>query len=129
MRKIRRYALRVAERFKPRRIVLFGSYAYGEPNEDSDVDLLVVMRHRGATYSQATRIRCAIEPPFALDLLVRSPEELKKRLKLGDYLLREIIERGKVLYDASNKGVGAKARLFRRLRGVGNVVRALRLRP
>ena len=43
MQVIRDYARRVAERFQPEKIILFGSYAYGTPHEDSDVDILVVM--------------------------------------------------------------------------------------
>src|SRR5262245_13314731 len=79
MRLIRRFAREVAERFQPDRIILFGSYAYGTPHDDSDVDILVVMPARSPLRT-AVRIETAINPPFPLDLLVRTPSEMEWRL-------------------------------------------------
>ena len=79
MRVIRRFARQVAERFHPEKIVLFGSYAYGTPHEDSDVDLLVVMPARNEI-DAAIRIQTLLLPPFPLDLIVRKPKEVKSRL-------------------------------------------------
>ncbi|HEX5271872.1 MAG TPA: nucleotidyltransferase domain-containing protein [Gemmataceae bacterium] len=109
LRVIRRFARQVAERFDPEKIILFGSYAYGTPDEDSDVDLLVVMPARDES-AQATRIRLAVERCFPMDLLVRTPENLRRRLEEGDWFLREIVSKGKVLYDKAHKGVGEKGR-------------------
>src|SRR2546422_1627835 len=89
MRVIRRFAREVAQRFRPEKIILFGSYAYGQPHADSDVDILVVMPARSER-NQAAKIRLAIEAPFPMDLLVRTPKTLKWRLKEGDWFLREI---------------------------------------
>src|SRR5258708_37519981 len=75
MRLIRRFARDVAERFHPEKIILFGSYAYGTPHADSDVDVLVVMPARNEL-DQACRIDDAIDPPFPLDLIVRTPEHM-----------------------------------------------------
>ena len=72
MRAIRRFARRIAEKFQPEKIILFGSYAYGTPHNESDVDLLVIMPCRN-TIDQAVRIDCALEAPFSLDLIVRTP--------------------------------------------------------
>src|SRR6516165_7413582 len=72
---IRRFARHVAERFQPEKIILFGSYAYGTPHADSDVDILVVMPARNQI-DQAVWIDCAIDPPFPLDLIVRTPKNL-----------------------------------------------------
>jgi len=72
MRVIRRYARAIAERFQPDKIILFGSYAYGTPHEDSDVDLVVVMAARSQP-EQAVTIRMALAAPFPMDLLVRTP--------------------------------------------------------
>src|SRR6266568_2940483 len=83
MRVIRRYARQVAARFRPQKIILFGSHAYGTPHEDSDVDLLVVMRARNAI-DQAVRIRLALPAPFPMDLLVRTPQDLQWRVRAGD---------------------------------------------
>ncbi len=58
---------------------MFGSYAYGTPNEDSDVDILVIMRARNQL-DQAYKIRCAVSAPFPMDLIVRTPHSMKWRL-------------------------------------------------
>jgi predicted nucleotidyltransferase len=109
MRVIRRFVRAVAERFDPDKIILFGSYAYGTPDDDSDVDLLVVMPARDER-AQATRIRLAVERCFPMDLIVRTPENLRQRLEEGDWFLREIVSKGKTLYEKAHQGVGAKSR-------------------
>jgi predicted nucleotidyltransferase len=109
MRLIRRFARQVAERFRPERIVLFGSHAYGTPHADSDVDILVVMAARNQI-DQACRIDDAFDPPFPLDLIVRTPTNLARYLAEGDSFLREITARGKVLYEKDDSRVGANSR-------------------
>src|ERR1700722_20589940 len=80
MRVIRRYARAIAEEFQPDKIILFGSYAYGTPHTDSDVDLLVVMPTRNQ-HDQAVRIRWRLAAPFPVDLIVRTPKQMKWRLE------------------------------------------------
>ena len=109
MRLIRRFARQVAGRFNPDRIILFGSHAYGRPHADSDVDILVVMPARNQL-DQAVRIELACDPPFPLDLIVRTPKNVISRLEQGDSFLREIISRGKVLYEKGHQGVGVQSR-------------------
>src|SRR5438046_8086124 len=87
---IRRFARRVAERFKPDKIILFGSHAYGTPDADSDVDILVVMPARNQL-DQAVRISLTIDPPFPLDIIVRTPHNMRWRLQEGDSFLREVV--------------------------------------
>jgi predicted nucleotidyltransferase len=108
---IRRFARQIAERFHPDKIILFGSYAYGQPHEESDVDLMVIMPARNVI-DQAIRIDRAFEPPFALDVHVRTPYQIKLGLKDGDcdWFLREVMEKGKVLYEAPHGSVGEKGR-------------------
>ena len=98
-RQIRDYVRKLTDRFHPQRVVLFGSYAYGRPSTDSDVDLLVVLPHDGHSAVMASEIRKRIKAGFPLDLVVRSPEELQRRLAMGDGFIREIMERGKPLYE------------------------------
>src|ERR1700691_3754358 len=74
---IRRFARRIAERFQPDKIILFGSYAYGTPHNESDVDLLVIMRTRNAI-DQSIRIISAFERQFSLDLIVRTPWQVER---------------------------------------------------
>jgi uncharacterized protein len=107
MRVIRDFARRVAERFQPDKIILFGSYAYGTPHEDSDVDILVIMAAR-SQMSAAVRIDIACERCFPLDIIVRTPKNMAWRLEEGDSFLREIMSRGKVLYEKADQGVGAE---------------------
>src|ERR1700693_3631377 len=106
---IRRFARRIAERFQPDKIILFGSYANGKPHKESDVDLLVIMRTKNAIY-QSIRIKTAFERLFSLDLIVRTPWQIERGLKDDNWFLREIIEKGKVLYEARDRQVGSKGR-------------------
>src|ERR1700694_5197607 len=105
MRVIRRFARQVAERFRPDKIILFGSHAYGTPHADSDVDILVVMPAR-SLHGQAGKIRVAVPRPFAMDLIVRTPEDLDRRLANRDMFHTEIVTKGKVLYEASDARMG-----------------------
>ena len=100
--KITRFAKAVAEQFKPQRIVLFGSYAYGKPTADSDVDLLVIMPEDRCMGRKAAQIRNAVTADFPLDLVVRTPEDVKWRLAEGDCFLQEVLGKGKVLYEAAH---------------------------
>ena len=93
----------IVREFAPLQVILFGSYAYGAPTEDSDVDLLVVMEiPESETRRQAVEIRQRIPRRFPMDLLVRSPEEIAYRISYNDWFLREITEKGEVLYGGSN---------------------------
>jgi uncharacterized protein len=109
MRLIRRFARQVAERFQPEKIILFGSHAYGTPHEDSDVDILVVMEARNQL-DTAVRISLSIDPPFPLDIIVRTPNNMKWRLEEGDSFLTEVVTKGKVLYEKSDGGMDKKGR-------------------
>ena len=99
---IQKFAARVAREFHPQKIILFGCYAYGKPTEASDVDLLVVMRHRGHPVKKAVEIQMKVRAHFPLDLLVRSPAKVRERLRLGDWFIEDILEKGKVLYETSH---------------------------
>jgi predicted nucleotidyltransferase len=109
MTAIRRFARRIAERFHPQKIILFGSYAYGTPHNESDVDLLVIMPAYDVV-NQAIRIRRAFERPFVFDLIVRTPKQIEQGLRDDNWFLKEIIEKGKVLYEARDEEMGAQGR-------------------
>ena len=99
MSSINELANEIGRAFRPNRVVLFGSYASGSPTADSDVDLLVVMPFQGESAEQAARIRMQVRPPFAFDLIVRSPERMAQRLAIGDPFLSDIDQNGRVLYE------------------------------
>ena len=93
----------IVREFAPLQVILFGSYAYGTPTESSDVDLLVVMPVTKSERSkQAIEISQRIRPHFNVDLLVRSPEDIAYRLSQNDWFLREITEKGEILYESTN---------------------------
>jgi len=111
---IQEFCDRLAAEFHPERIILFGSHAYGTPRADSDVDLLVILPFSGKGTTKSVEMLSRVEPTFPVDLLVRSPEEIKQRLALNDFFLREVTERGLTLYASSDGRVGREGR--RRLR-------------
>ena len=88
--------------FHPQKIILFGSYAYGTPRLESDVDLLVVMNTQLSELEQAAVICRTIPYRFGLDLLVYTPQRLAQRLEWGDSFLREIMQRGVTLYESAH---------------------------
>lgn len=100
--RIKALSRRIAEEFSPDRIILFGSHALGRAHADSDVDLLVVMRCDGPGARKAAEILNSVEPEFAVDLIVRTPREIRRRLAQDDSFLVEAVRRGKVLYEAAH---------------------------
>jgi hypothetical protein len=82
---------------------------YKPRTEGSDVDLLVVMPARN-DLDQAVRISLAFESPFSLDLIVRTPERLERDWQEGDWLLREVMSKGKVLYAETDRPLGPESR-------------------
>jgi predicted nucleotidyltransferase len=109
MSAIRRFARQIAERFLPDKIVLFGSYAYGTPRQDRDVDLLVVMAASNEI-NQSVRIHTALQSPFPMDLVVMTPANLRRRLADGNWFAREIDEKGQVLYAKGDAKVDSQGR-------------------
>ena len=96
----------IARRFQPERIILFGSYAYGTPTDDSDVDLLVIMPLPNKSRGKASDIRLHLDVKFPLDLVVCDPTYLAQRIAMNDFFLREITERGRVLHAGDHAAVG-----------------------
>ncbi len=93
----------IVREFAPLQVILFGSYAYGTPSEYSDVDLLVVMPvAKSEARRQELEIQKRIPRRFSMDLLVRSPEEIAYRISHNDWFLREVTEKGEVLYESKD---------------------------
>ena len=105
-REIQNFVDQVVSRFHPGKVILYGSHAYGHPNEDSDVDLMVIMPYHGSPAQVATAIRLACPRRFAMDLMVRSPSEVRSRLRMGDEFVKEVTSRGVVLHEARNARMG-----------------------
>ncbi len=89
----------IVKKFRPCKVILFGSHAKGTAGSDSDVDLLVVVDTEQSTWDFAVKISLALKHSFPMDIIVRTPEEIAKRLKMGDFFMKDIVENGKVLYE------------------------------
>lgn len=100
---IRELGNRIARDFNPEKIILFGSYAYGSPSEDSDVDLLIILDFEGKSFYKSLEILNSADPPFPVDLVAWRPEDAKRRYAQGDQLIREAFDKGVVLYERSGQ--------------------------
>ena len=94
---------RIVSELKPEKIILFGSYAYGNPTPDSDVDLLVIMKTRAKEIDRFVAVSNLLYPrQFPVDILVKTPQEIEAEArKKGNFFMREILKKGKVLYERS----------------------------
>lgn len=93
---------RIAEALQPEKIILFGSYAYGKPTPDSDVDLLVVVETNQSRIERYLAVSKCLRPrPFGVDIVVKTPDEIKRAIERGDFFIAEIYRQGKVLYETS----------------------------
>ena len=85
-----------------KKIILFGSYAYptGKPDENSDIDLLVVMETNEDKKTRIQLLAPLFHPYlFPMDIFVRTPEEIENALEKKDQLIGEIIDKGRVIYE------------------------------
>ncbi|MFH1111305.1 MAG: nucleotidyltransferase domain-containing protein [Planctomycetota bacterium] len=90
---------RIAKEFDPDKIILFGSHAYGQPREDSDVDLLVILPFEGKPLDKSLEILNRVDPRFPIDLLARRPDDSARRYAEFDPLIRDAFDHGVVLYE------------------------------
>jgi len=99
-RSLRPAIQRIVDELKPEKIILFGSYAYGKPNPHSDVDLLIILKTNASLKERSWNVsRLLLPRPFPVDILVKTPKEVEKALKSGDFFLQDILSHGKVLYE------------------------------
>ena len=101
--RIKKIVRRIAKNYKPEKIYLFGSFAWGKPTKDSDVDLLIVKKTRKKWIKRQIEVGEIIDGEIATDTLIQTPSEIKRRLDLGDFFYRNILKKGKLLYEKSKK--------------------------
>lgn len=101
--KIKKFGRQIGEQFGAERVILFGSYAKGQVTADSDVDLLVIGPFKGRVVDKSVEIRMKLRPQFPVDIIIRTAEKVRQRVKMGDCFMQEILEKGKVLYEADNR--------------------------
>jgi uncharacterized protein len=102
---IRNVTRQIVQQFHPQKVILFGSYAYGQPTKDSDADLLVVMDTDESPLHMAAEIAAAIEHPFPLDIVVRTPVEFASAVHRRGVFATEVATKGITLYEAGDAGV------------------------
>lgn len=104
-RKSRKLILKIVDQIKteyePEKIILYGSYAYGKPTEDSDIDLFIVKETDKRRVDRFVEVKRLIYEPgrrISISPLVYTPKEVQERLALGDGFVEEVLARGEVLY-------------------------------
>lgn len=86
---------KIKAQFKPQKIILFGSYAWGKPTEDSDIDLFLIMESNLRRDKRALQVQKAFsQRTFPLDIIVYTPEEVKQSLERGNPFIKEILNKG-----------------------------------
>jgi predicted nucleotidyltransferase len=96
---LKQIAERVVHALRPVSIILFGSYAYGKPTPDSDLDLLIVMDSQDRPAERIRKVSDLFDPrPLPMDFVVLTPGEVRHRLNGFDPFLEEILAKGRVLY-------------------------------
>jgi len=98
-KEIKRIVKQIVDKYKPEKIILFGSFAYGKPKPASDVDLLIIKKSKKKRVERIKKILMEVKTPLPLEPLVYTPKELKERLDLGDFFFQTIFKKGKVLYE------------------------------
>ncbi len=107
---------RIVNKLDPEQIILFGSYAYGTPNQDSDIDLLVIMETNLTHAYRALEVSRLIRPrPFPVDIIVKTSTEVRNALEKGDFFIEEILARGRVLYEQCQRSASMGGEGGRRL--------------
>jgi len=92
---------KIIKAVQPKKIILFGSYASGTPTSHSDMDILIVKSTKKLRWERELFLsKILYPPPLPIDHIWRTPRELEQRMKRGDLFYKEILERGKVVYEA-----------------------------
>lgn len=90
----------IRDRYKPEKIILFGSRIWGEADEESDLDILIIKETDKREVERIREVSRLLRPRLLpVDILVKTPQEIQHRLAVGDEFIREVLERGKVVYE------------------------------
>lgn len=101
MKLIKIITQKIKENYHPEKIILFGSYAYGKPKKDSDIDLLIIKKTNARHIDRSTKIREILQEEnrlIAIEPLVYTPEEISQRLEIEDDFIKNIMDEGTILY-------------------------------
>ena len=92
----------IARDYQAEKIVLFGSYAYGSADEESDVDLLIVKETDKPFFQRLFEVQRLVSETrrgYGFYFIVLYPTEVKERLEIGDQFIKEILTQGVVMYE------------------------------
>jgi uncharacterized protein len=106
---------RIVAALHPEKIILFGSYARGNPTPDSDVDLLVIMRATDSARDRSWAVsRLFLPRPFSVDILVRTPQEIQSAIEKDNFLSGKFWTKGQSSMNEANDPLAwiARARVF-----------------
>ena len=100
---ISKIAEKIRAEYKPQKIILFGSYAYGEPDEDSDIDLLIIKDTNKSSMDRWMEVRKILRDfnniiPIPISLLIYTEKELEERREIKDFFIQEVSKKDEVLY-------------------------------
>lgn len=98
-KEIKKITKQIIEKYKPEKIILYGSFAYGRPTENSDLDLLIIKKTKEPKVQRIKEVLMKVRSNLPLEPLVYTPEELDKRLKLRDFFIEEALNKGRVVYE------------------------------
>lgn len=89
----------IAENYKPDKIYLFGSFAWGKPTYDSDVDLFIIKEASERRFDRQLKVRMMLSGKVPVDILVYNKKEIEERIGWGDLFIQKILTQGKLVYD------------------------------
>jgi predicted nucleotidyltransferase len=91
---------KIVENFRPEKIILWGSQVWGKPKKWSDIDILVIINYNEPSSRVAAKISLLAKPRYIpMDILVVTPDETVQRIEIGDYFIKRILTKGRVLYE------------------------------
>ncbi|HAW50442.1 TPA: hypothetical protein DCX16_05805 [bacterium] len=98
-KELKRIVQNIKLNYNPNKIILFGSLADGKPSRESDIDLIVIKETKENPWKRIEKVDCFIDHSIPVELLVYTPEEIEERIRMNDFFVKEILEKGKVLYE------------------------------
>lgn len=101
--KVKEKANSIVKNFNPEKIILFGSIANGLQNQNSDADMLIILKTNKPTFELGVEIATSLKHDFPMDIIVKTPEQITKRLEIGDYFIQNIFREGITLYERDTK--------------------------
>ena len=98
--KIKEITDKIVREYQPEKIILFGSWAWGTPHENSDVDMFIIKESEKKRWEREYDLRMKLIgnkfPP--MDLLIYTPEEMERRIRIEDFFIQNILKNGKLVY-------------------------------